>query len=96
MTTGREQDLIYVGSGAASRQLDREIDMAARSDAKVLITGETGVGKDVVARLKGLIAQHDRESVKPAWPSLIRTPIAIDRPLGTKPRAGETYIYWSN
>jgi hypothetical protein len=51
---------------------------------------------DVVARLRGLIALHDRDSVKPAWPSLIRTPIAIDRPLGTKPRAGETYIYWSN
>ncbi|WP_066593683.1 sulfatase-like hydrolase/transferase [Sphingomonas pruni] len=51
---------------------------------------------DVVARLKGLIAQHDRESVKPAWPSLIRSPIAIDRPLGTKPWPGETYIYWSN
>jgi arylsulfatase A-like enzyme len=51
---------------------------------------------DVVARLKGLIAQHDRESIKPAWPSLIRSPIAIDRPLGTKPRPGETYIYWSN
>jgi len=51
---------------------------------------------DVVGRLKGLIAQHDRDSVKPAWPSLIRSPIAIDRPLGTKPRAGETYSYWSN
>ena len=37
---------------------------------------------DVVARLTGLIAQHDRDSVKPAWPSLIRSPIAIDRPLG--------------
>ena len=51
---------------------------------------------DVVARLSGLLAQHDRESVKPAWPSLIRSPIAIDRPLGTKPKPGETYIYWSN
>ena len=51
MTTGTTQDLGYIGSGAASRQLDREIDMAARSDAKVLITGETGVGKDVVALL---------------------------------------------
>jgi arylsulfatase A-like enzyme len=51
---------------------------------------------DIVARLTALIAQHDREQVKPAWPSLIRSPIAIDRPLGTKARAGETYIYWSN
>jgi hypothetical protein len=51
---------------------------------------------DVVAHLDQLLAAHDRASVKPAWPSLIRSPIAIDRPLGTKPKPGETYIYWSN
>lgn len=51
---------------------------------------------DVVARLNLLLTQHDCDSVKPAWPSLIRSPIAVDRPLGTKPRPGEAYIYWSN
>ena len=51
---------------------------------------------DVVARLNVLLTQHDRESVKPAWPSLIRSPVPIDRPLGTQPRPHEAYIYWSN
>lgn len=50
----------------------------------------------VVARLKALLAEHDKQGVKPAWPSLIRSPIAIDRPLGTRPKPGETYIYWAN
>jgi transcriptional regulator with GAF, ATPase, and Fis domain len=40
-----------IGSSPAMRELDLEITSAARSHAKVLITGETGVGKEVVARL---------------------------------------------
>jgi len=49
-----------------------------------------------VQRLTALIRRHDAEQVKPSWPALIRSPIAIDRPLGTTPRKGETYIYWAN
>src|SRR6516165_9559045 len=40
-----------VGFSTAMREIEQEILCASRSSAKVLITGETGVGKEVVARL---------------------------------------------
>jgi transcriptional regulator with GAF, ATPase, and Fis domain len=40
-----------LGRSQAVRTILADIDCAARSGAKVLITGETGVGKEVVARL---------------------------------------------
>jgi DNA-binding NtrC family response regulator len=41
----------FVGAHGALRTIEQEIECAARFDARLLITGEIGVGKDVVARL---------------------------------------------
>jgi len=40
-----------VGVSPAIRGIEEDVEYAARSDAKVLITGESGVGKEIVARL---------------------------------------------
>jgi DNA-binding NtrC family response regulator len=42
--------VLMVGASAAIREVEQEIEHAARSNAKVLITGESGVGKEIVAR----------------------------------------------
>jgi transcriptional regulator with PAS, ATPase and Fis domain len=43
--------LQLIGTSAAIQAVREEIDYASRCDAKILITGESGVGKEVVARL---------------------------------------------
>ena len=43
--------LEMIGASAAMHAVHEEIEYAAQSGAKVLITGESGVGKEVVARL---------------------------------------------
>ena len=42
---------VLIGSSKALRTIEEEVQIAASCDTKVLITGESGVGKEVVARL---------------------------------------------
>jgi transcriptional regulator with PAS, ATPase and Fis domain len=48
--TARRTSSVFLGVSPVMATLHEELDRLARSDAKVLITGESGVGKEVVAR----------------------------------------------
>jgi two-component system, NtrC family, response regulator AtoC len=54
-----------IGRSAALRLLDEQVEQAARSGSKVLITGESGVGKEIVAR------QIHRRSLRSRLPLLV-------------------------
>jgi transcriptional regulator with GAF, ATPase, and Fis domain len=51
LTATLDRSMRLIGRSESMRALEADLECAARSDAKVLITGETGVGKEVVARL---------------------------------------------
>jgi len=51
LSASRPPEARLIGRSEAIQRLESDIECAARSDAKVLITGETGVGKEVAARL---------------------------------------------
>jgi transcriptional regulator with PAS, ATPase and Fis domain len=45
------EPITLIGMSAAIDAVRKEVEFASQSDAKVLITGESGVGKEIVARL---------------------------------------------
>ena len=51
-----------IGVSDSIKQLQEELKQAGRSDAKVIITGESGVGKEVAARL---IHRHSARQLRP-------------------------------
>jgi two-component system response regulator HydG len=42
---------VMIGMSASIRAVEEDVEYAARSSAKVLITGESGVGKEIIARM---------------------------------------------
>ncbi|MBI4485496.1 MAG: sigma-54-dependent Fis family transcriptional regulator [Acidobacteria bacterium] len=46
-----EAEPVLLGASPTTRALAEQIKVIARTDAKVLITGESGVGKEIIARL---------------------------------------------
>jgi transcriptional regulator with GAF, ATPase, and Fis domain len=60
-TTRAQQPVDLIGPSQRMMALRHEIERVARSDAKVLITGESGVGKEIVAR--GIHARSPRAAM---------------------------------
>ena len=58
----RPNDDELIGMSSAMREVQKAIGMLADSDATVLVSGETGTGKEVVARA---IHRHGRRAPKP-------------------------------
>jgi transcriptional regulator with PAS, ATPase and Fis domain len=56
MTMRQHGKVNLLGNSPAMMELKEEIEQVARSDGKVLITGESGVGKELVARAIGALS----------------------------------------
>jgi arylsulfatase A-like enzyme len=51
---------------------------------------------ETVARLRALLDAHNAQQVEPMWPSVIESPVLIDK-TGAQPYVpGDEYTYWPN
>lgn len=66
VTPSRQEGLSLVGTSPAMQEAVRRLALAAASDLPVLITGPTGCGKELAARL---VHQHSRRAARPFIPA---------------------------
>ncbi|WP_353217669.1 sulfatase-like hydrolase/transferase [Sandarakinorhabdus sp.] len=78
-----------LGQQRETRLYDLAVDPTERRDV-------AAQQPEKVAALTAMLAAHDRQQKPAAWPSLIRSPIPLDRPLGVKSSPKDDYIYWWN
>src|SRR4051812_27238426 len=60
MISASQEPVALIGQSPSLESVRAEIEYASRCDAKVLITGESGVGKEVVARLVHARSRRNR------------------------------------
>lgn len=51
---------------------------------------------ELVARLKGLLAEHAASGREPIYPYTLEAPVAVDKTLADEFLPGDEYIYWPN
>ncbi|HEX7038296.1 MAG TPA: sulfatase-like hydrolase/transferase [Pseudomonadales bacterium] len=49
-----------------------------------------------VAQLKALLAAHNAEQAEPLWPSVVETPVLIDKTSAEAYEEGDEFAYWPN
>ncbi|MBF0443761.1 MAG: nitric oxide reductase transcriptional regulator NorR, partial [Oligoflexales bacterium] len=60
--TNKEREIEFIGGSPAVHEIKKHIDIVAGSNLSILVTGETGVGKEIIARL---IHKHSSRARKP-------------------------------